>query len=86
MHGDVDHVVVEVELAVEHVGLDLLLRHALERRIVADRDGGRVPGAGVGQPARVDAVGRDESLGLGREVGGREAQLAAALGAVHDDP
>ena len=72
-------VVVEVELAVEHVRLDLLVRHAFEGRVVADRDGGRVALAAVGQPAGVDAVGGDEPLGLRRQVRGREAELAAAL-------
>jgi hypothetical protein len=55
-------VVVEVELTVEHVRFDLLLGHALECRIVADRDGRRIPRARVGQPTGVDAVGRNEAL------------------------
>ena len=39
---DVDQVAVEVERLVEHVRLDLLRRHALERRVAADRDRRRV--------------------------------------------
>ena len=38
------------------------------------------------QPARVDAVGGDQAVGFRRQVRGRVAELAAALGAVHDHP
>src|SRR5918995_26441 len=82
---DVDDMVVEVELAIEHVRLDLLLRHALERGIVADRDRGRISGACIGEPAGVHTVGGDQALGLGCEVRRGESELAAAGGTVDDD-
>ena len=37
------------------------------------------------QPARVDAVGGDRGVRQGLDVGRREAQFAAALGAAHHD-
>src|SRR3546814_21057 len=40
---------------------------------------------GADQPACVDAVGRQQDVARDRDVGGREAELAAALVAVGDD-
>ena len=82
---DLDAVQLQVG-AVEHVALDPAVAHAVEGRVGADADRGRVDLAGVepAQPAGVDAVGRRGGHRVGRHVGGREAQAAAALVALHD--
>ena len=73
---------VEVAVEVEDVGLDQLAAAGLEGRAHADADGRRASTRRA--EARVDAVpGAHERL-VGDEVGGREAELAPALVAVHD--
>ena len=75
----------------ERVGLDRLLG-AVEGGVGADRDRGR-PAARLlaclvqdGEPACVDAVGRDRGVRRRLHVRGREAELAAALVAADHDP
>src|SRR5690606_22241028 len=90
---DLDEMPVQVEVGlVEDVDFDLAARDVVEGRVGADADRGRVADAGaqpvrralVDQPARVDPVRRDESLQVGRQVRGREAELPSALEAVDD--
>ena len=77
--------------AVEGVGLDGA-GLAVERRVGADGDRGR-PAVRLlarlvqgGEPAGVDAVGRDRGVRGRLDVRRREAELAAALVPADDDP
>ena len=74
---------VEIAVEVQQVGLDQLAAAGLERRAHADADGGRRSARPSAQ-ARVDAVAGAHERLVGDQVGGREAQLAPALVAVHD--
>src|SRR5689334_3093317 len=71
---------VEVLLAVDQVGLDQHSPPALEGRPHADVDRG---GHAVGEGG-VDAVAGNREAVVGDDVGGREAELAAALVAADD--
>ena len=87
--GGVDAVQVEV-VAVERVRLHGAVTDA-ERGVGADRDRGRPAGrlravqVQAGQPACVDAIGRSRGVRRGLQVGGREAQAAAAHVTAHHD-
>ena len=85
-HLDLDAVELEV-VAVQDVGLDAALALAVEGRVGADRDGGGVAlpvSSRVSQPAYTPSAGA-ASIGRGRHVGRRVAELAAALVALDDD-
>ena len=73
--GDPQRRAVEVLVAVDQVGLDQHAAAGLEGRPHADVDRRR---DAVGE-GRVDAVAGDREAVVGDDVGGREAELAAAL-------
>ena len=78
---------VEVAVEVEQERLDEQPAAGDERRAHADRDRRRpLPHARDGRAAGVDAVVGDRERRVRDEVGGREAERAAALVAVGDDP
>src|SRR5690606_10044395 len=84
VHGDRLPVEVEV-VAVQDVGLHGAL-DVVEGGVGADRDRGREAAVGVAagqgrafQPAGIDAVGGHHPLAVGAQVGGRVAQVTAAV-------
>src|SRR6185312_8182813 len=83
--GDLDDPVVEVDLAIEHVGLYLAVRNALEGRVVADRNRCRVALTIDRQPSGIHSVGGNQPLGAGAKVRRRVAEGSTALLAAHND-
>ena len=79
-HLDLDAVELEV-VAVEDVGLDPALALAVEGRVGADADRGREASRRCrgGAASRRTRRRRERRQSPGRHVGGREAELAAAL-------
>jgi hypothetical protein len=71
---------VQVALEVEHVGLDQRVQGGTERRPHADVHSCQV----LTDAAGVNPVSRTREFRVGNQVGGREAELTAALVAGYD--